>query len=58
MKSPVNATVTTFIGDSEEAESERNINHADGLHRKWLEKHLFWALRNGRTVTIEPEVSA
>lgn len=56
MKAPINVIVTTFIGDSEEPESERTINHSDSIHRQWLERHLFWSVRNGRTVTIEAEV--
>lgn len=54
MKTPLNITVTTWNGDAEDPETERTINHADGLHRQWLDKHLFWAIRNNRTVTIEP----
>ena len=55
-KPAFNVTVTTWDGDTEYPETERTINHGDGIHRQWLEKHLFWAIRNNRTVTIEPEV--
>lgn len=54
MKPPVNIIVMTFNDNSDEPESERSINHSDSLHRQWLEKHLFWSVRNGRTITIEP----
>lgn len=54
MAEELNIIVTTWEGDNEEHETERTINHADGFHRKWLEKHLFWAIKNRRTVTIEP----
>ena len=42
------------INHSDEPESERQINHSDPLHRKWLGSHTFWALRNGREVRTYP----
>ena len=53
-KPPVPVTVSTFALDADEPENERQINHADPMHRQWLDKHLFWAMRSGRAVTIEP----
>lgn len=46
--------IETYLGESEEPESERVIDHDDSLHRQWLGKHIFWAVRNGRAVTITP----
>jgi hypothetical protein len=53
-KPPVEVIVTTYPVDCDEPENEKTINHQDGLHRQWLDKHLFWAMRSGRAVTIEP----
>ncbi len=55
LKAPINVTVETYLPNSEDPESERTINHADNLHRQWLEKHTFWAMRNGREVVIRPQ---
>jgi len=46
--------VETYDGDSDEAESVRTIDHNDTLHRQWLAKHCWWALRNNRTVVTTP----
>ena len=51
---PCPIIVETYFGDSDEPESERQINHSDPLHRKWLGSHTFWALRNGREVRTYP----
>lgn len=37
-----------------EMESLKVIDHDNSSDRKWLASHLFWAMRNGRTVTIQP----
>lgn len=37
-----------------EMESLKVIDHDNSSDRKWLSSHLFWAMRNGRTVTIQP----
>lgn len=36
----------------------REIDHNDKLHREWFEKHLWWALRNGREVRALPSDAA
>ncbi len=33
---------------------DRVIDHDDREDRKWLGKHAFWAMRNGREVTTRP----
>lgn len=55
LKAPVHVTVETYTKESDDPESERAINHGDSLHRDWLAKHLFWAMRNGREVVIRPQ---
>lgn len=37
-----------------EMESLKVIDHDNSSDRKWLASHLFWAMRNGRTVTMRP----
>ena len=53
MKS-IKVYVETYCDDSDTPEAEREIDHADALHRRWLEKHVYWALRNQREVVIKP----
>jgi hypothetical protein len=53
----LNLTITTFqLSDPETEESCREIDHNDPLHRTWLQKHIFWAVRNGRGVEISARV--
>lgn len=52
MKVPL--TVETYFGDGDEPESERVIDHGDGIHREWLQRHVFWSMRNGREVHLRP----
>lgn len=54
MSSRVMIEVETYEGDNEEPESVRTIDHNDTIHRQWLGKHCFWALRNNRTVVTTP----
>jgi hypothetical protein len=56
IRKPVHITVETFIGDSEEPESSRVIDHSDHLHRQWLAKHTHWAMRNERQVELRPVI--
>lgn len=52
---PLNITVITYQGG--EVENDRLVNYNDPLSRAWLQKHLYWALCNGRSVEIgKPEV--
>jgi hypothetical protein len=56
---PCPITVTTFhIDDPDTAETTHDIDHNDVIHRNWLTRHMFWALRNNRGVEISPRVSA
>lgn len=55
MKESFCLSVETYIGDADEPESERVIDHADGIHREWLQRHIFWSMRNGREVHLIPE---
>jgi hypothetical protein len=55
LKAPVHVTVETYLPNSDDPESQREINHADNLHRQWLDKHTFWAMRSGREVIIRPQ---
>jgi hypothetical protein len=45
---------TFHVADPDEVETSRLISHDDDIHRRWLEKHIFWAVRNGRGVEITP----
>lgn len=49
-------TVRVFNPVNDEIEDERTVDHADKMARIWLGKHLFWAIRNGYGVEIEPLV--
>jgi hypothetical protein len=50
---PCFVEVTTFLAvDPDTVETTRTIDHNDSLHRAWLEKHMHWALRNGRGVEV------
>jgi hypothetical protein len=52
---PCPITVTTFlVNDPDTAETTHNIDHNDPIHRNWLNRHMFWALRNGRGVELCP----
>jgi hypothetical protein len=42
----------------DEVETSREIDHGYKNDRAWLDKHLFWAVRNGRGVEITPLVTA
>lgn len=35
-------------------ESRKYIDHANSSDRKWLGNHIFWAMRNNRSVRITP----
>lgn len=37
--------------------ARRIIDHDDFEDRKWLGKHCFWAMRNGRSVETSPAAS-
>lgn len=53
----VKIRVDTFhLSDLDEIESSRDIDHGRRSDREWLEKHVFWALRNERGVEITPLV--
>lgn len=52
-KCPVEVN-TFLITDPDTVEMTRSINHSDPLHRKWLNSHQHWALRNGRGVEVVP----
>jgi hypothetical protein len=54
----VKIRVDTFhINDPDEIESSRDLDHGRGSDREWLQRHMFWALRNDRGVEISPVVS-
>lgn len=36
-------------------EQTKTIDHDNSSDRKWLQSHTFWAMRNGREVTLLPE---
>ena len=38
----------------DEVETSREMDHGYKSDRAWLEKHIFWAVRNGRGVEITP----
>lgn len=40
--------------ECESMESIKVIDHDNSSDRKWLMNHQFWAMRNGRTVTMYP----
>lgn len=45
---------TFLIADPDTVETSREIDHGYKMDRAWLEKHLFWAVRNDRGVEIRP----
>lgn len=58
-RQPCPITVTTFTAaDPDTVETTHDIDHNDVIHRNWLTRHMFWALRNNRGVEISPRVSA
>ena len=40
----------------DEVETSREMDHGYKSDRAWLEKHIFWAVRNGRGIEITPLV--
>lgn len=40
----------------DEVEKSREMDHGYKSDRAWLEKHIFWAVRNGRGIEITPLV--
>lgn len=51
----VKVRIDTFLtSDPDEVETSRDIDHGRRSDREWLEKHVFWALRNDRGVEITP----
>ena len=38
----------------DEVETSREMDHGYKSDRAWLEKHIFWAVRNGRGIEITP----
>lgn len=57
MKPSIKVMVETYSLDAPETDtpdSERVIDHADGIHRQWLEKHIFWGIRNNREIRVYP----
>lgn len=58
-QTPCLITVTTFhTSDPDTVETTHDIDHNDLIHRKWLNRHMFWALRNGRGVELSRRVLA
>lgn len=58
-QTPCLITVTTFeTSDPDTVETTHDIDHNDLIHRKWLNRHMFWALRNGRGVELSPRIAA
>lgn len=58
-QAPCPINVTTFrTDDPDTVETTHDIDHNDLIHRKWLVRHIFWALRNGRGVELSPRVVA
>ena len=53
---PLLVKVITYEIDSPEGqdESEKVIDYCNDSDRKWLGKHAFWALANGRAILQEP----
>lgn len=51
----MNLVITTYLGESDEPETERAVNYSDSLHRDWLKRHLHWAILNGRSIEITQE---
>lgn len=51
---PLMIVVETYVGDADEPEMTRTINHNDPLHRQWLGKHTYWAFRNQRAIHTCP----
>lgn len=53
-KPQVLVEVRTFLNATpDEIDTTRVIDHADPLHRAWLAKHSFWALRNDRGIELQ-----
>ena len=50
---PCPIVVETFDTNGK-LEKSKIIDHGDFHDRKWLAKHCWWAMRNGRTVTTYP----
>jgi len=51
--------VETFhTDDPYTVETTHDIDHNDPIHRKWLNRHMFWALRNKRGVELSPKVQS
>jgi hypothetical protein len=56
LKETLNVNVSTYICDADDPESERIIDHADPIHREWLQRHIFWCLRNDREVHLQKKM--
>lgn len=53
MRKVLPVLIITYLG--EEQESEREIDYNNRESRDWLQRHIFWAATNGRSVEIGTE---
>jgi len=55
MKMSLKLRVITRDMETGVIEGDKVIDHDSRDDRVWLGKHCFWAFRNGRSITTQPE---
>lgn len=58
MKVPILVRTHKCDGANAVWEADKSIDHGNSSDRKWLESHLFWAMRNDRKVVLIPAMGA
>lgn len=51
---PIIIEVNTFDPATDVVEQSKRIDHNNSRDRRWLGRHCFWALRNGKGVECSP----